>query len=92
MLQSRDLSWKVTSRVVTMVEQQETGPRTDAFEQEGEAILHPCKIYLDVSTHIYIVSHYINLHALVYTGAPFCIILNYYGVTKHGKLACQYNY
>ena len=42
------------------------------------------KNYIDVSTHLYTISHYINLHALEHTGMS-CIILPYFSVTKYGK-------
>ena len=58
---------------------------TDVFEQEGVMTLSLQKNYIDVSTHLYTISHYINWHALEHTGMPY-IILPYFSVTKYGKL------
>ena len=56
------------------------------FEQEGVMTLSLQKNYIDVSTHLYTISHYINWHVLEHTGMP-CIILPYFSVTKYGKLS-----
>ncbi len=55
------------------------------FEQEGVMSLSLQKYYVDVSTHLYTISQYINWHALEHVGTS-CIILPYFSVTKYGKL------